>query len=83
MELGPTTAGSSLTWARMVGVSPRECERTSSPAGAGAGSASAGDANGRFGLATEVAEAPVWLCSDRASLVTGHGLAVDGGYLAQ
>ncbi|MCX2750338.1 glucose 1-dehydrogenase [Arthrobacter sp. MI7-26] len=38
---------------------------------------------GRLGQAEEVAEAALWLCSDRASLVTGHGLAVDGGYLAQ
>lgn len=38
---------------------------------------------GRLGRAEEVAEAAVWLCSERASLVTGEGLAVDGGYLAQ
>ena len=38
---------------------------------------------GRLGEPEEVAEAAAWLCSDRASFVTGHGLAVDGGYLAQ
>ncbi|GAB3774152.1 SDR family oxidoreductase [Nocardioides ginsengisegetis] len=38
---------------------------------------------GRLGRADEVAEAAAWLCSDRASLVTGVGVAVDGGYLAQ
>jgi NAD(P)-dependent dehydrogenase (short-subunit alcohol dehydrogenase family) len=36
---------------------------------------------GRLGNAEEVAEAVVWLCSDRASLVVGTALAVDGGYL--
>lgn len=38
---------------------------------------------GRLGRAGEVAEAVVWLCSDAASFVTGHALAVDGGYVAQ
>lgn len=36
---------------------------------------------GRLGNAEEVAEAVVWLCSDRASLVVGTAMAVDGGYL--
>ena len=36
---------------------------------------------GRLGLADEVAQAVVWLCSDKASLVVGTALAVDGGYL--
>ena len=38
---------------------------------------------GRLGTPEEVAEAVVWLCSDAASFVTGHALAVDGGYVAQ
>lgn len=38
---------------------------------------------GRIGKPEEVAEAVVWLCSDAASFVTGHALAVDGGYLAK
>jgi NAD(P)-dependent dehydrogenase (short-subunit alcohol dehydrogenase family) len=38
---------------------------------------------GRLGKPEEVAEAAAWLCSERASFVTGAGLAVDGGYLAQ
>jgi NAD(P)-dependent dehydrogenase (short-subunit alcohol dehydrogenase family) len=38
---------------------------------------------GRLGLPDEVAAAVVWLCSDAASFVTGHALAVDGGYVAQ
>ncbi|HXC49870.1 MAG TPA: glucose 1-dehydrogenase [Candidatus Limnocylindrales bacterium] len=38
---------------------------------------------GRLGTAAEVAEAAVWLLSDRASFVTGHALVVDGGYVAQ
>jgi NAD(P)-dependent dehydrogenase (short-subunit alcohol dehydrogenase family) len=37
---------------------------------------------GRLGDPTEVAEAVVWLCSDAASLVTGHAFPVDGGYVA-
>lgn len=36
---------------------------------------------GRLGRAEEVAEAVVWLCSEKASLVVGAALAVDGGYL--
>jgi NAD(P)-dependent dehydrogenase (short-subunit alcohol dehydrogenase family) len=37
---------------------------------------------GRLGQPEEVAEAVVWLCSDRASLITGAAIPVDGGYLA-
>jgi NAD(P)-dependent dehydrogenase (short-subunit alcohol dehydrogenase family) len=36
----------------------------------------------RIGRPEEVAAAALWLCSDAASFVTGHTLAVDGGYLA-
>jgi NAD(P)-dependent dehydrogenase (short-subunit alcohol dehydrogenase family) len=38
---------------------------------------------GRMGLPEEIAEAAVWLCSDRASFVTGQVLQVDGGISAQ
>ncbi len=38
---------------------------------------------GRLGTPEEVAEAVVWLCSDAASFVTGHPMAVDGGFVAQ
>jgi NAD(P)-dependent dehydrogenase (short-subunit alcohol dehydrogenase family) len=34
---------------------------------------------GRIGEVDEVAAAVLWLCSDAASFVTGHALAVDGG----
>lgn len=37
---------------------------------------------GRMGQPEEVAEAIVWLCSDSASFITGHALAVDGGWIA-
>jgi NAD(P)-dependent dehydrogenase (short-subunit alcohol dehydrogenase family) len=37
---------------------------------------------GRMARAEEVAEAAVWLCSDKASFVTGHALVVDGGFVA-
>ncbi|MBN1485452.1 MAG: SDR family oxidoreductase [Chloroflexia bacterium] len=36
---------------------------------------------GRLGRPEEVAQAVVWLCSDRASLVIGTAMPVDGGYL--
>jgi NAD(P)-dependent dehydrogenase (short-subunit alcohol dehydrogenase family) len=36
---------------------------------------------GRLGKPEEVAEAVLWLCSEKASLVVGTALAVDGGYL--
>ncbi len=38
---------------------------------------------GRLGRADEIADAVVWLCSDRASFVTGQAIAVDGGFVAR
>jgi NAD(P)-dependent dehydrogenase (short-subunit alcohol dehydrogenase family) len=38
---------------------------------------------GRLGRPEEVAETVTWLCSDGSSFVTGHAMAVDGGWLAQ
>jgi NAD(P)-dependent dehydrogenase (short-subunit alcohol dehydrogenase family) len=37
---------------------------------------------GRFGKPMEVAEAVLWMCSDRASFMTGHSIVLDGGFLA-
>jgi NAD(P)-dependent dehydrogenase (short-subunit alcohol dehydrogenase family) len=37
---------------------------------------------GRFGNASEVADAVHWLASERASFITGISLPVDGGWLA-
>lgn len=37
---------------------------------------------GRLGTPEEIADAVIWLCSDRASFVTGQALAVDGGFVA-
>ena len=38
---------------------------------------------GRFGTPREVAQAHLFLCSDMASYITGHPLAVEAGYLAR
>lgn len=38
---------------------------------------------GRIGEADEIAEAIVWLCSDKSSFVTGVAFPVDGGYTAR
>jgi NAD(P)-dependent dehydrogenase (short-subunit alcohol dehydrogenase family) len=38
---------------------------------------------GRMGVSDEVANAVLWLCSDKASFVTGTPLCIDGGYTAQ
>jgi NAD(P)-dependent dehydrogenase (short-subunit alcohol dehydrogenase family) len=37
---------------------------------------------GRMGRPEEIASAVLWLCSDQASFVTGHALAIDGGATA-
>jgi NAD(P)-dependent dehydrogenase (short-subunit alcohol dehydrogenase family) len=39
--------------------------------------------NGRIGEPEEVAEAVLWLSSERSSLVTGHAMATDGGWVAK
>jgi NAD(P)-dependent dehydrogenase (short-subunit alcohol dehydrogenase family) len=37
---------------------------------------------GRLGRPMEIAEAVLWMCSDRASFMTGQSLVLDGGFLA-
>jgi NAD(P)-dependent dehydrogenase (short-subunit alcohol dehydrogenase family) len=37
---------------------------------------------GRFGRPREIADAVAWMCSDRASFMTGQCLVLDGGFLA-
>lgn len=34
----------------------------------------------RIGTPDEIAEAVIWLCSDKASFITGHNMIVDGGW---
>ncbi|SFF05716.1 Enoyl-(Acyl carrier protein) reductase [Flavobacterium xueshanense] len=38
---------------------------------------------GRFGLPEEIANTVVWMCSDEASFVTRHVMAVDSGFTPQ
>jgi enoyl-[acyl-carrier-protein] reductase (NADH) len=38
---------------------------------------------GRVGQPSEVADAVLWLFSDRTSFVTGETLMLDGGYIVQ
>lgn len=38
---------------------------------------------GRISQPNEIAELAVWLCSDRASFVTGANIPIDGGFVAQ
>lgn len=40
-------------------------------------------ASGRLGRPEQVAEAALWLCSDRASLVSGESMLVDGATIAR
>jgi NAD(P)-dependent dehydrogenase (short-subunit alcohol dehydrogenase family) len=43
----------------------------------------AGEPIGRMGRPEEIAEGVVWLLSDAASFVTGHAMAIDGGWVAR
>ncbi len=42
-----------------------------------------GEPIGRMGKPEEIGEGVVWLCSDASSFVTGHPLAIDGGWVAR
>jgi NAD(P)-dependent dehydrogenase (short-subunit alcohol dehydrogenase family) len=37
---------------------------------------------GRVARPEEIADAVLFLCSDRASFITGHTLVIDGGFVA-
>lgn len=41
------------------------------------------DPMGRVGTPEEIAEAVVWLCSPKASYITGQALAIDGGWVSR
>ncbi len=56
---------------RLTGHRPQQAERMA-----------AAEPVGRMGQPEEIAEAVVWLCSEAASFVTGHAMAVDGGLTA-
>ena len=43
----------------------------------------AGEPIGRIGEPSEIADAVLYLCSGRASFVTGLAMQVDGGWVAQ
>jgi NAD(P)-dependent dehydrogenase (short-subunit alcohol dehydrogenase family) len=43
----------------------------------------AGEPVGRMGKPEEIARGVVWLLSDAASFVTGHPMAIDGGWVAR
>ena len=36
-----------------------------------------------LGRPEDIADAALFLCSDEAAWITGHGLVIDGGYTAQ
>jgi NAD(P)-dependent dehydrogenase (short-subunit alcohol dehydrogenase family) len=56
---------------RLTGHRPQRAERMA-----------AAEPVGRMGQPEEIAQAVVWLCSEAASFVTGHAMAVDGGITA-
>jgi NAD(P)-dependent dehydrogenase (short-subunit alcohol dehydrogenase family) len=49
----------------------------------GIGRASAISLDLRIGRPEEIADAVLWLCSDRCSFVTATAFPVDGGYVAR
>jgi len=51
-----------------------------SAAGLAESDIAAGEPIGRLGRPEDVADAVVYLCSDRASYVTGTNFVVDGGF---
>jgi NAD(P)-dependent dehydrogenase (short-subunit alcohol dehydrogenase family) len=41
------------------------------------------DPMGRVGKPEEIADSVLWLCSEKASYITGQSMAIDGGWVSQ
>ena len=58
---------------------PKGCWRTSAPAGSTKQAMLARIPDGRIANGDDIADAVLFLCSDRARHIVGHVLTVDGG----
>jgi NAD(P)-dependent dehydrogenase (short-subunit alcohol dehydrogenase family) len=67
----PGPIQNTLLWQYLTGTTPEEAARIANQLPLH-----------RIGFPEEVAEAVIWLCSDKASFVTGQCLGTDGGLTA-